>query len=154
MSTFTEDISDDEKNRWANVALEWLSDENRKFGDSLKQLMTFLILGNAAGFLAIVQLIDKSKFETSLKFSVCAFATGMVLGILGGLLVVGSQWKCLNDYRKKIIEFYKGKITIEEYSHAPNYYKIPIGIFQLGAVFAFCLGGASFGLWLISLSTG
>jgi len=147
--------SNSELNRWSAVAQEWLSDENRKFGESLKYLMTYLLAGNIAGVLAVVKVVSepatRGSVVTPLKVGLCAFSIGALAAIIAALFLVASQWKCLNDYRRKIVELYEGRINIQEFSSAPNYYQWTIGIFQVSAIVAFIVGGIGLFLWALYL---
>jgi hypothetical protein len=155
MKEFVGSGSDSELNRWAAVAQEWLSDENRKFGESLKYLVTYLVAGNIAGVLAVVKIVSelatRGSIAASLKLSLCAFSLGALAAIIAALFLVASQWKCLNVYRKRIIKLYKGSIDIQEFSDTPNYYAWVVGSLQLSAIAAFIVGGAGLFLWVLFL---
>jgi hypothetical protein len=147
--------SNSELNRWSAVAQEWLSDENRKFGESLKYLVTYLLAGNIAGVLAVVKVVLESAtlgpVGAPLKVGLCAFSVGALAAIIAALFLVASQWKCLNDYRRRIVELYEGNINIREFSDAPNYYAGVIGSFQVSAIMAFIVGGIGLFLWVLYL---
>jgi hypothetical protein len=155
MNELADSKSNSELNRWSAVAQEWLSDENRKFGESLKYLMTYLLAGNIAGVLAVVKIVSevapRGLVAAALKVGLCAFSVGALAAIVAALFLVASQWKCLNDYRRKIVELYEGRINIQEFSSAPNYYQWTIGSFQVSAILAFIVGGTGLFLWVLFL---
>jgi hypothetical protein len=155
MNELADSESNTELTRWSAVALEWLSDENRKFGESLKHLMTYLVAGNIAGVLAIVRIVSEPATRGSvaapLKVGLCAFSVGALAAIVAALFVVASQWRCLNVYRRRIVELYKGSINIQEFGNAPNYYAWVIGSFQVSAIVAFIVGGTGLFLWVLFL---
>ena len=109
---FTQFDTEDERNRWATWALEWLADENKKFGESLQRLMTYILIGNTAGFITLVRMVDKNALPLPLTLGACSFSVGVLCAILSGLFLVGSQWACLNDYRRNIVRFYRGELTV------------------------------------------
>jgi exonuclease I len=57
---FTQFTTEEERNRWATWAREWLADENKKFGESLQRLLTSVLIGNTAGIVTLVRMIDKN----------------------------------------------------------------------------------------------
>ncbi|AEJ02843.1 hypothetical protein Nit79A3_3105 [Nitrosomonas sp. Is79A3] len=151
MNEFSDSASEADKDRWAAIALEWLSDENRKFGESLKHLIIYLIIGNVAGFVSVVKLVTLNCAPIFLKISASVFSLGILLAILAALFLVGSQWYCLNDYRERIIKLHRGEISMVEFSNAPNYFSKTITTFQIGSILAFLVGGGAFASWIINL---
>lgn len=147
---FTLFETEDERNRWATWALEHLKDENVKFGDSLKQLMTYVIIGNATGFVVMVGQIESPPLLPVLKLGVVSFSTGALFAILAGTFLVYSQWKCLNDYRSRIVRFYQGRMNIAHFNNPPAYFDKLIGFFLALSILAFLIGGCSFGYWVVS----
>lgn len=143
---------DSELKRWTPVAQEWLSDENRKFGESLKHLVTYLVAGNIAGVLAVVKIVSetatRSLVTIPVKVALIAFSIGALAGVAAGLALVFSQWRCVNLYRKRIVDLYKGSIDIDKFSAAPNFYILPIAILQILAIVAFVVGGTGISLWV------
>ena len=144
-------LDSDEQGRWSAWALEWLGNENERFNEFLRYLSTYVVVGNAAGFLALVGLIENSVMANELKVSVCSFSVGMLFGIVSGLILMISQWRCLNEYRQRIVELYRGNLTFDEFNRAPNYYAKSIACFLICSIFAFAVGGVSFIWWIISL---
>lgn len=144
------------QDNWDEYALTWLKDENDKFGSSMRQMFTYLIVGNAAGFVSILRLIPDSEpsIPTALIFSVWAFPLGLFFGMLSGLLLVKSQRRCLTDYRKKVVALRSGDISIHEFIDAPNYLQATIGTFIVLALLAFVAGGAGIVVWVSSLAGG
>lgn len=117
--------------------------------------MTYLVAGNMAGVLAVVKIasepVTPRLIATPLKVSLCAFCIGAFAAIVAALFVVASQWKCLNLYRRRVVQLYQGEINIRAFSVPPNYYAWTIGISQVTAIAAFIVGGAGLFLWILFL---
>jgi hypothetical protein len=145
--------TDEERNRWATWAREWLADENKKFGESLQRLLTYVLLGNTAGFVTLVRMVEKGSLALPLKLGACSFSLGVLCGILSGLFLVGSQWRCLNDYRRNIVHLYRGNLTIDQFNTPPNYFGRTIGALLIGSILAFVIGGSVFAWWLLFWGT-